>query len=243
MIGTLARVITGFALACLTAGLVQVLFVMTPAQLLGSPSDIVAQRAGETGLLALLAATHAAIFAALFALIAVAIGEWMGIRSLPYYLLAGMAIAALGFAAQFNSEVTGQPTILNNYALKAFLTSGFFAGLVYWLLAGRGDGLADEAGDGAATIGVPPPKSWKNRPKIMVEDTRNVREGALAKKRSLSSTLDENEAEISVKPAKAAGPQGELKPATPADPKSTAATSVPSTKPAASAENTPAKKS
>lgn len=235
MIGTLARVITGFALACLTAGLVQVLFVMTPAQLLGSPYDIVAQRAGETGLLALLAATHAAIFAALFALIAVAIGEWMGIRSLPYYLLAGMAIAALGFAAQFNSEVTGQPTILNNYALKAFLTSGFFAGLVYWLLAGRGDG--------AATIGVPPPKSWKNRPKIMVEDTGNVREGALAKKRSLSSTLDENEAEISVKPAKVAGPQGELKPATPADPKSTAATSVPSTKPAASAENTPAKKS
>ena len=68
MMTTLARVIAGFILACLTAGLVQVLFVMTPAQLLGTPSDVFAQRTGETGLLAALAATHAAIFASLFAL-------------------------------------------------------------------------------------------------------------------------------------------------------------------------------
>lgn len=241
---TFARVIAGFILACLTAGLVQVLFVMTPAQLLGSPSDVFAQRTGETGLLAALAATHAAIFASLFALIAIGIGEWMGIRSLPYYLLAGATIALLGFIAQFASEAPGQPTIFNNYALKAFLTSGFFAGLAYWLAAGRG-GRSDRdgsgTGSGTGTFGVPPPKSWKNRPKILVEDGAKSATGDVkgGKKPSLSERLSgKDDVTVEVKPAPAkpgaALPASDKAPAQDKIPAAQgSATSVPSTKPAA----------
>jgi hypothetical protein len=245
MMSTLARVIAGFILACLTAGLVQVLFVMTPAQLLTSPSDVFAQRTSETGLLAALAATHAAIFALLFAPIAIIIGEWMGIRSLPYYLLAGATIAMLGFIAQFASEAPGQPTIFNNYALKAFLTSGFFAGLVYWLVAGHGGRRdRDQSSTDAGTFGVPPPKSWKNRPKILVQDgaksaTGDAKSGDVkgSKKPSLSERLSEKDgATVEVKPAQvksAVAQQPQDKAAAVAAPGPTGSpTSVPSTKPA-----------
>ena len=54
-----------------------------------------------------------------------------------------------GVKAQFESEVTGQPTILNAYALTAFITAGFVAGLAYWLIAGR------KAGSGRVAFTVP----------------------------------------------------------------------------------------
>jgi hypothetical protein len=200
MIRTLARVLAGFVLACLTAGLVQVLFAISPLKLLGSPANLFAERATQTGVFALLAATHTAIFSAAFALIACAISEWMRIRSVAYYLASGALIALLGFAAQYSSEVAGQPTILNNYAVQAYLTSGFFAGLMYWLAAGRGaGGSAAERDlsefDDAATIGVPPPaKSWKSRPRIIVEDA--IKPGSRdAKKASLAERIAEAEAD------------------------------------------------
>ena len=65
------------------------------------------------------------------------IGEWRGIGSWTYYVLVGIAIAVIGFLAQHASEAAGQASILNNYALSAFLATGFVAGLVYWLFAGR----------------------------------------------------------------------------------------------------------
>ena len=82
---------------------------------------------------------------------------------MAYYLFAGTVIALLGFRrAIFAAKSPGQPTILNNYALKAYLTSGFFAGFVYWMVLAAGlarvaqDRGPSRAGDGA-TIGVPPP--------------------------------------------------------------------------------------
>lgn len=146
--GTLARVVFGFALASIAAGLVTVLFVNTPADVLAEPASQLPQTASETFDLALLTATHAALFAAAFVVIVAWLGEWFSIRSLPFYLVGGMAIALLGFIAQFSSEVAGQPTILNNYAVKAFLTTGFFAGFVYWLAAGQFAGRPPEAYQG-----------------------------------------------------------------------------------------------
>src|SRR5690606_17813540 len=93
-----------------------------------------------TGTLALLAATHSAIFAAPFVLVACVLGEWQNIRSVVFYTLAGVVIGLAGFLAQYSAEAVGQPTIINNYALKAYLTAGFFAGLAYWLFAGRSAG-------------------------------------------------------------------------------------------------------
>lgn len=141
----LTRVFLGFIIACVVAGLATVLFVDTPAEIAGAPGAEVQSRAGQALELALLTATHSAIFSFVFVIIAAVIAEWLAIRSLPYYLIAGTGIALLGFFAQYQSEVSGQPTILNNYALKAFLTSGFFAGFAYWLIAGRFSGrLPDE---------------------------------------------------------------------------------------------------
>ena len=157
LITKLARVAFGFALASIAAGLVTVMFVDTPVDVLAQPASRLPQTASQTLDLALLTATHSAIFAAAFVLIAAGLGEWLSIRSLPFYLIAGMGIALLGFIAQFSSEVAGQPTILNNYALKAFLTAGFFGGFVYWLASGQFAGRAPDVTDTAASTEVPAP--------------------------------------------------------------------------------------
>ena len=133
MIGRAIRVVFGFALACLAAGLTVVLFVHTPVELV----DLQSERLREVGLLSLAAATHSAIFAAPFALIGAGFGEWRRIGSWMYYVLVAIAIAAIGFLAQFWAESQGEASIVNNYAVTAFLLSGFVAGLVYWLFAGR----------------------------------------------------------------------------------------------------------
>lgn len=155
LITILARVAFGFALASIAAGLVTVMFVDTPADVLAQPASRLPQTASETIDLALLTATHSAIFAAVFVVIAAGLGEFLSIRSLPFYLIAGMGIALLGFIAQLSSEVAGQPTILNNYALKAFLTAGFFGGFVYWLASGQFAGRAPEESNAATSTEVP----------------------------------------------------------------------------------------
>lgn len=145
-LGTLARVAFGFALASMAAGLVTVLFVNTPANVLAQPVNQLPRTADEIFELALLTATHAAVFGVVFTLIVATIGEVFSIRSLIFYLIGGVVIALLGFATQYASEVPGQPTIFNNYALEAFLTTGFFGGFVYWVAAGQFAGRAGERG-------------------------------------------------------------------------------------------------
>lgn len=165
MFRALARVISGFLLACLAAGLVKVLFVMTPVELVSVPSSAFPDKATDLGLLALLTATHTAIFAATFALVATGIAEWLSIRAPLYYLTSGAAIALLGFFAQYSSEVGGQPTILNTYAMTAYLAAGLIAGFVYWVLAGRYAGYTRSA-EGSADADD---ETVAKRPRIIVE--------------------------------------------------------------------------
>ncbi len=144
--GRLLKVLLGFAIACLAAGITKVLFVFTPAELASLPADVASDRMSRAMDLSLGVAAQSALFSAPFALVAAAIGEWRRISSWTYYALIGIAIALVGFLAQHSIELPGQPSIVNNYALTAFLTSGFMAGLFYWLFAGRsagGDGLHD----------------------------------------------------------------------------------------------------
>lgn len=137
-LSTIARVVFGFVLASLAAGLVTVMFVTTPIDVLAEPIERLPKTAGETIELGLLAATHLAIFASVFVLIIAILSESFSVCSLTFYLFAGVAISMLGFVAQYESEVVGQATtILNNYAVKAFLTIGFFGGFFYWLAAGQ----------------------------------------------------------------------------------------------------------
>lgn len=137
MVGCILRTFCGFLVACLAAGVVQVCFVTAPAEVLTEAGGLSAEKLGPLFMLALLVATHAAIFAAPFALVLIWLAEWNAIRSWVYYAAAGVFVGLCGFLAQYATEVSGQPTIVNNYALKAYLTTGFFAGFVYWLVAGR----------------------------------------------------------------------------------------------------------
>jgi hypothetical protein len=134
---TLLRVLFGFIIACLVAGVTTVAFVVTPADLANLPAEAQPERLGNAGVLALLASTHSAIFAFPFAVIAIAIAEWARLRAWIYYVIAGLAIALGGFAAEYLNEVAGQPSIFNDYALRTFLVVGVLSGLAYWLVAGR----------------------------------------------------------------------------------------------------------
>ena len=157
MIGSILRVLVGFVLACIAAALVKLGFSLTPAELVSDDVD----KLTASGVLSLMIATHNAVFAAPFALVAAAIGEWQSIRSWIYYALAGIAIAIAGFIALYSGESGGQATIVNNYALAAFLAAGFVGGLVYWLVAGRRAGNPDELEE-AITPAMPQPGPGKD---------------------------------------------------------------------------------
>lgn len=149
MVRSVLRIVVGYLGACLAAGATQTLFVVTPADLAADW-----ERAGGAGVLMLMAATQSAVFALPFAAIAIAYTEWFAARGWPTSVFFGIAIAATAYAATVAGEATGT-TILNDYALKAFLTAGLAAGLVYWLIAGRRAGAwhrraGPPAGDVAA---------------------------------------------------------------------------------------------
>ena len=137
MIGGLLRVVFGFIVACLVAGAATVAFVITPVDIATLPAELRPDRLSSAGTLSLLAATHSAIFAFPFASIAIAIAEWRCIRSWVYYAIVGILIAFGGFGAEYLNEVGGQPSIVNAYAMRAFLAVGFLGGVAYWLAAGR----------------------------------------------------------------------------------------------------------
>ena len=131
MLVALIRFVFGFVAAVLVAGAVQVLFVAGSDLLRGGAAG-----AGLEGLgmLVLLAATQSAVFSVLFAVLAAAFAAWLSIRSVLFFVAAGVAIGLAGFFAQYVGEA-GPGTILNRYALTAYVASGFAAGLAYWYAA------------------------------------------------------------------------------------------------------------
>ena len=130
MIVSLIRFVLGFIAATLVAGTVQVLFVAGDELVAGVTSS----RLEALGLLALLAATQSAVFGAPFAILAAVVAAWLPIRSGLFFAGVGIAIALAGFLTQYAGE-GGPSTILNPYALAAYLASGLAGGLVYWLVA------------------------------------------------------------------------------------------------------------
>lgn len=157
MVRRILAMLIGFAFACFAAGLTKVAFWYTPMSLTRLPGDMVADQIAEVVMLAAAIATHSATVAAPFALVGAAIGEWRGIRDWAFYALLGVAIAVVGFFAQYQSEAEGAPTIVNNYALTAFLTAGFVGGLAYWLVAGRRAGGPERPYYDRPMIEVMPP--------------------------------------------------------------------------------------
>ncbi len=133
--GTIFRVVLGYLIACFAAGLTTVLFAWTPADLSNMNGDL----ANDKLALAMPVATQIALFSAPFALAAIAYGEWRRWRDWAFYSATGMAIALLGYLAQYQSEGPSPAWSIasSNYPLIAFLTSGFIGGLAYWIFSGR----------------------------------------------------------------------------------------------------------
>ncbi len=133
----LLLILFGFVAAMLAAAVCEVLFAMPPAELAAMDQAARTERLIEMGGLVLRAATQSAIFSAGFAGFAIFIAEWQQLRDWLYYAIIGGLIALGGFLAQYASENAAEPTIWNNYALAAFMTSGGVGGLIYWMFAGR----------------------------------------------------------------------------------------------------------
>ena len=127
------RVFFGFIVASLAAGIVQVLFAVTPTELVSANDD----RLGLAFTWGLLSATQIAVFAAPFAAISALLSEWQALRSFAYHAIVAMAISVAGFGLLYATETPTEATIVNSYAMAAYLTSGFVGGLIYWLFAGR----------------------------------------------------------------------------------------------------------
>ena len=145
-------------------------------------------------MLSLRAASQFAVFSAAFAFIVAGIAEWLGLRSPGYWLAAGTGIALLGFVAQYTSEVSGQQSILNGYALQSYLTAGFFGGLVYWLVAGVRSGSTRAVA--AAGSEAPP------LPHVVVAKAERPK----AKLGSLAEKIDLNRGAPAKQPGEGAAP-------------------------------------
>jgi hypothetical protein len=136
MFGRVLRVICGFFLACFAAGLTLSLFAFPPAAMKtaveGSSDAIV-----ELCLFALAVTQYCALFAAPFALLGVIFAERQGIRSWTGHVIAGMVIAGFAMLTRYASEAASAPSIINTYAVAAFLAAGIASATTYWILAGR----------------------------------------------------------------------------------------------------------
>jgi hypothetical protein len=137
MLGRVIRVLIGFALASLVAAFTLVAFVYAPGEWASLRSDLSGERLAEASLFALVVTPHVAMSAILPALAGVVFAEARKVGRWTFYALAGICIAAAGFLVQHLSEAPEETTILSNYALVAFLTSGFAGGLAYWAFSGR----------------------------------------------------------------------------------------------------------
>lgn len=124
----------------LAAGATQVLFAWPLADLMVLDGLARTDRLIEIGTVMARAATHSAIFCIVFAPIAILIGEVQRLRGWTYYTLAGVLISLCGFAAEYAAENAAQPTIVNTYALMAFVTTGAVSGFFYWIVSGRNAG-------------------------------------------------------------------------------------------------------
>jgi len=133
MFAALFRLLFGLIVACLVSGAVQVLFAFTPAELAVAGQErweIAANLTLFTAITSFMIAAPIVLLLGLFA-------EFVGVRSFAFYLIAGLFVALAGFAVLYSGERPNDPTIVNSYAIAAFLTSGFFSGISYWLVAGR----------------------------------------------------------------------------------------------------------
>lgn len=202
-ISTILRVLAGFVLACLAAGYVQVFFAVTPVELIEAPDE----RLNYVFRWGLLAATQIAVFSAPFVLISALLSEWIGLRSFAYHAMIGMAIAVAGFGLIHANESPTEASIVNSYAMAAYLTSGFVGGFVYWLFSGRfakrkSDEIVHMESD--RPLAAPPAPKPPQKPVDAKPPTENARIAA-AKRRAAA----EDDARLKEKTPRSSEPENE----------------------------------
>ncbi|MDX2259618.1 MAG: hypothetical protein NW205_11975 [Hyphomicrobiaceae bacterium] len=141
------RFVIGLAMAALVAGITQVLFVITPAELIALPEPARSARLAQVLELVGYATALTAIFAAGFAVLAAVLAGSLQWHGWPFFVFAGLAIALLGFATIYAGETPGPATIANPYALAAYAFSGLIGGYAYWLVAGPAAPTRNDPGD------------------------------------------------------------------------------------------------
>ena len=192
MIAAIFRMIFGLLVAALAAGASQTLFAMTPAELMVAGPErwqIVLQWILDT-------AVVCAVFAAPFVLVFGTFAEATGIRSFAYYVVGGVFVALAALAALLAGEQINAPTLANSYAIAAFLTAGFVAGITYWIVAGRFAGgrrgrksrRPDEKAAPADSDPVKPPPSASYRPNKPGEKTAGSKKPNAPSSGSVPST-------------------------------------------------------
>jgi protein-S-isoprenylcysteine O-methyltransferase Ste14 len=137
MLARLLRILIGFALACVAAAVTLVAFVYAPADLMNLSEELNGERLSEAGFFAMLVTPHVLISAAVPAMLAAAFAETRKVKSWLFYAAVGVATSGAGFLVQSLTEPPMRLSILQTYALIAFLTAGLIGGLVYWALSGR----------------------------------------------------------------------------------------------------------
>ncbi len=135
---TALRCLAGYILACVAGAAVQVLFVLTPPELLAFD----AERLAAAGLWLMLTSVHAMAIAAPFALIGLILCEKWGIRGLGSYAVAGFGFGLALFLPRYLGSDGRLPGPVLQYALAANACSGLAAGLAYWAVAGRHAGAS-----------------------------------------------------------------------------------------------------
>jgi len=133
---TIGRVLTGLTVAMLVAAAIKVVHVITPASFIGLSSAEALGRLLRFADLTAVTATQQALFVLPLAVIAASVMEVNRARGLITSAVLGVVLAMAGFLVQWTGE-NAERTILNDYALRAYMIEGFFAGIAYWLVAGR----------------------------------------------------------------------------------------------------------
>lgn len=130
------RVLLGLLLASLVAGLVLVLHVANPSQLMELTYDVLRERLVGYAYLGALYATQIAMFIVPFGLLLAIITESNRWRSVIVSVVFGLLLAFAGYVLQYQSEGELR-TIINPFAAQVFALQGLLGGLTYWLVSGR----------------------------------------------------------------------------------------------------------
>lgn len=138
IIGRLFAIMIGFFAAAFAAGTVVTVAILFPAW-----SDFVigAYEDGLFGVAFTFGMVFVSGFALLPALVLILIGEIVPVRSVIYYALGGAIVALVILVSLGGFDVSAMR--VNGFARREseiMIGAGIVAGLVYWLIAGRGAG-------------------------------------------------------------------------------------------------------